>query len=134
MLPADRGVSPQPGQVEFRLAREAVVREYQRGRLSRIDVCDAQPELLRVARNLGSETERECPICEAARLVHVNFAFGARLPPSGRALTSAELTALARRRDEVAFYIVEVCVSCGWNHLVRSFATGGRTTRQAVRS
>lgn len=110
------------GQVEYRLARDSTVREYQRGRLSRLDVCDAQPELLRVARNLGRATEMDCPICEETKLVHVSFAFGPRLPPSGRALrTNAELQALARSRDEVAFYIVEVCVDCGWNHLLRMF-------------
>lgn len=110
------------GQVEYRLARDSTVREYQRGRLSRLDICDAQPELQRVARNLGRPTEVDCPICEAARLVHVSFAFGPRLPASGRPLaTNAELQTLARGKDEVAFYIVEVCTECGWNHLLRMF-------------
>ncbi len=110
------------GQVEYRLARDDIVRQYRRGRLSKLDVCDAQPELLRVARNLGWETESACPICEEAKLVHVSFAFGPRLPAGGRPLTSrTELTAMARSRDEVDFYVVEVCVECGWNHLLRRF-------------
>jgi hypothetical protein len=109
-------------QVEYRLARDSIVREYQRGRLSRLDICDAQPELLRVARNLRRTTEVDCPICEDAKLVHVSFAFGPRLPPGGRPLGSnAELQTLARSKDEVAFYIVEVCTECGWNHLLRMF-------------
>jgi Family of unknown function (DUF5318) len=120
------------GQVEYRLARDSTVREYQRGRLSRLDVCDAQPELLRVARNLGRSSEVECPICEDAKLVHVSFAFGPRLPPSGRPLaTNAELQSLARAKDEVAFYIVEVCVDCGWNHLLRMF--NAQTARRRPR-
>ena len=110
------------GQVEYRLARDSIVREYRRGRLSRLDVCDAQPELLRVAGHLGTATAEVCPICEEASLVHVSFAFGPRLPPGGRAIASkSELRSLARGRDDVAFYVVEVCGECGWNHLVRMF-------------
>lgn len=113
------------GQVEYRLARDQSVREYRRGRLSRHDVCDAHTELLRVGTNLGRETEVECPICEQARLRHVIFAFGPSLPPGGRAIgTTKELRQLARAlRSEVAFYVVEVCLECRWNHLVRMFSS-----------
>ena len=118
------------GQVEYRLARDSIVREYRRGRLSRLDVCDAQPELLRVAEHLGTATADDCPICEAATLVHVSFAFGPRLPAGGRAIASKrELRSLARGRDDVAFYVVEVCGECGWNHLVRMFNGSGALKR-----
>jgi len=106
--------------------RESIVREYRRGRLGRPEVCDAQPELLRVARNLGRETETECPICEHERLVHVTFAFGAGLPPGGLPLADLrELSKAARRSDDVACYVVEVCTGCAWNHLLSVFASGG---------
>lgn len=113
------------GQVEYRLARDQSVREYQRGRLSRNDICDAQTELLRVATNLGRETEIDCPICESERLRHVIFAFGPTLPAGGRAISSTrELRQLARSlRSGVAFYVVEVCLGCRWNHLVRMFSS-----------
>ena len=79
-----RGLPPTGlGQIEYRLARDSVVREYRRGRLSRLDICDAHPELMRVARNLGRVTEVDCPICEESKLVHVAFAFGPRLPAGG---------------------------------------------------
>ncbi|MDA8286986.1 MAG: DUF5318 family protein [Actinomycetota bacterium] len=118
------------GQVEYRLARDALVREHRRGRLSRLDICDAQPELLRVARNLGHATEEQCPICEEEKLQHVFFAFGPRLPASGRALAGeGELRALARGRQDVTFYIVEVCTGCSWNHLVRMFNGSVATKR-----
>ena len=104
--------------------RESIVREYRRGRLGRLDVCDAQPELLRVARNLGRETTTDCPICEEAKLVHVTFAFGPNLPPSGRALAPGDLGKLTRNRTELACYVVEVCVACTWNHLLRMFTAG----------
>jgi hypothetical protein len=118
------------GQIEYRLARDAVVREYRRGRLSRLEVCDAQPELMRVARNMGRVTEVDCPICDETKLVHVAFAFGPRLPSGGRALSmDGEMRTLARSRDDVAFYIVEVCPQCSWNHLLRMFTAATARTR-----
>lgn len=127
--PAVRGL----GQIEYRLARDAVVRDFRKGRLSRLDICDAHPELLRVARNLGHVTEIECPICEAAKLVHVAFAFGRRLPPGGRALPmNGGIRDLASRRDDVAFYVVEVCTECSWNHVLRMFTGSAARRRPAV--
>jgi Family of unknown function (DUF5318) len=117
--------SPAGGQVEYALARNAVVREYHRGRLSRLDVCDAHPELVRCARNLGDATGENCPICEDAVLVDVTFVFGARLPSGGRCVaTKAELARYWRRKDPVVCYVVEVCAECSWNHLVRMYPAG----------
>jgi hypothetical protein len=112
------------GQIEYRLARDSAVREFRRGRRSRLDICDAQPELMRVAQNLGRWTETDCPICEDAKLVNVAFAFGPGLPPSGRALSSEdELRSLAKTKDDASFYVVEVCIKCSWNHLLRMFSS-----------
>jgi hypothetical protein len=121
------------GQVEYRLARDAAVRSFRRGKVGKLDVCDAQSELLRVATNLGQPTEEPCPICEDTLLAHVSFAFGPRLPPGGRVVaTQAELRALARSSDEITFYVVEVCTGCGWNHLVRNFSSQTARKRPAV--
>ncbi len=109
--------------------RESIVRDYRRGRLGRSDVCDAQPELLRVARNLGRQTATECPICEDADLVHVMFAFGPRLPPSGRAVAPGDLVRFSRQREELACYVVEVCTGCNWNHLLSVFSVGRSAAR-----
>ncbi|MHB8246658.1 MAG: DUF5318 family protein [Acidimicrobiales bacterium] len=119
------GGPPRPGRIEYRLVRESVVKDFRRGRLGRLDVCDAQPELLRVARNLGRQTSSPCPICEEANLVHVSFAFGPRLPPQGRALAQGELGKLGRSGAELACYVIEVCTQCSWNHLLRMFTVGG---------
>ena len=120
------------GQIEYRLARDATVRGFRRGQLSKLDVCDAQPELLRVATNLGQVTETECPICEEANLVNVLFAFGPRLPAQGRALESqTELRSLAKS-DDIIFYVVEVCTACRWNHLLRNFTA--QTARRRART
>jgi len=115
------------GRVEYRLARNAVVREFRKGRLGRLDVCDAHPELVRAARNVGTPGSEECPICGDALMVYVTYVFGPRLPPFGRCpATPAELARLCRRADEVACYVVEVCPECRWNHLVRMYPAGGR--------
>lgn len=117
--------SPAGGRVEYLLARNAVVREYKRGRLSRLDVCDAHPELLRAARHLGQPTGEVCPICEEADLVEVTFVFGSRLPPGGRCVAGrAELARYWRRKDPVVCYVVEVCGECAWNHLARMYPAG----------
>ncbi|MHB8681765.1 MAG: DUF5318 family protein [Acidimicrobiales bacterium] len=120
------------GRVEYRLARNAVVSEFKKGRLSRLDVCDAHPELLRAARNVGTPLAEDCPICGEVALVHVTYVFGSRLPPQGRCpATAAELARLCRRTDEVACYVVEVCPECAWNHLARMYPAGGRHRVQA---
>jgi hypothetical protein len=112
--------------------RNAVVRDVRRGRIDRVDVCDAHPELLRAARNVGRSTGEDCPICESATTVEVTFVFGARLPPGGRCPGSeTELNRLRRRADPVTCYAVEVCPDCGWHHLIRRYAAGGREARAA---
>jgi hypothetical protein len=116
--------------IDYRLARNAIVSEFRKGRLSRLDVCDAHPELLRAANNVGEATSIECPICETADLVHVSYVFGSRLPAHGRCVASrAELDKLARRPTVLACYVVEVCTECSWNHLTRTFPIGGRGQR-----
>jgi hypothetical protein len=114
--------------VEYRLVRNGVVRDVRRGRLDKVDVCDAHPELLRAARNVGRKTGEECPICEKAKTVEVTFVFGAKLPPGGRCPgTATELNRLRRRPEPVICYAVEVCPDCAWHHLIRKYPAGGRT-------
>jgi Family of unknown function (DUF5318) len=118
------------GRVEYRLARNAVVKEFHKGRLSRLDVCDAHPELMRAARNVGIGADETCPICEDQTLVNVTYVFGPNLPPNGRCPTNVtELQKLCRRPGEVICYVVEVCPECRWNHLMRTYP-GGSATRK----
>jgi hypothetical protein len=117
--------------VEYRLMRNSVVRDVQKGRVGREDVCDAHPELLRAARNVGKPSGERCPICEASDTVEVTYVFGARLPPGGRCPGNAtELNRLRRRPEPVLCYDVEVCPDCAWHHLTRKYPAGGRTERQ----
>jgi len=120
-----------PGEIDYRLARQAVIAEFRKGRIAQHEVCDAHPELVRAARNnVGEESSRLCPICEDANVVLVSYVFGPRMPAHGKCVsTKAELQRLARAGDELACYVVEVCPSCSWNHLARTFLvtpTAGR--------
>jgi hypothetical protein len=118
-----RGAQPGvPGEIDYRLARQAVVSEFRKGRLAQHEVCDAHPELRRAAAECSEPTRQRCPICEDANVVLVTYVFGPRLPAHGRCITrKAELRSLARRSGDHAAYVVEVCPECSWNHLARSF-------------
>ncbi len=101
--------------------------EYHKGRLSRLDVCDAHPELLRAAVNVGEETSEDCPICEEAKVRLVSYVFGSGCRHPGTCVTSkSEMARLSRRAKDLACYVVEVCPNCSWNHLARSFAISRR--------
>lgn len=114
------------GVVDYRLQRQQVIQQFRKGRLSRLDVCDAHPELRRAAAAASRPSHEPCPICEDETLSLVTYAFGPRLPAHGRCITKAsEIDKLARGRAQVACYVVEVCPACAWNHLTRVFHVGG---------
>jgi hypothetical protein len=118
------GTTGAGGDIDYRLARQAVLHAFRAGELSAAQVCDAQPELRRNAEFCGEPTDHPCPIC-AEELRHVTYVFGPRLPQHGRCVSvRAELERLANRRASYTGYVVEVCVGCGWNHLVRSYLLG----------
>ena len=125
-----------PGEIDFRLARQSLISEFKKGRIDRQEVCDAQTELMRAARNVGEPSNRICPICEDAHVVLVTYVFGPRMPASGKCVTTkAELQALNRANGDLAAYVVEVCPSCKWNHLARTFLlTSTRPSQSRTRS
>ena len=126
--------APPAGVIDHRLARRALINEYRKGRLAKHQVCDAHPELVRAARQIGDTTSVDCPICEDDKLVLVTYVFGPRLPPFGRCVTTRkELAALNSRSDDLSAYVVEVCRECSWHHLLRVLPVGGvkRTARTA---
>jgi hypothetical protein len=111
---------------DYGLVRRAVLRDFRAGALTRVDVCDAHPELVRAALNIGIEVEDDCPVCGEARLRLVSYVYGDKLKDAnGRCIASAaELARLGARHDEFACYDVEVCVECRWNHLRRQSLHG----------
>ena len=111
-----------PGEIDYRLARQSVLSEFRKGRVARHEICDAHPELVRAAREVGDPTAITCPVCEEAKVVLVSYVFGPRLPAFGRCITTRrELQAIAKRPGNFSCYVVEVCPSCSWNHLARTF-------------
>ena len=127
-------VPDRTGYIDYRLARRALVRQVTRGSVSVTDVCDAHPELLRAARNIGQTTARTCPICrladdradvpidETETLRLVTYVFGDDLNRmSGHCVWSPQELAELAGRSSFTAYVVECCLVCGWNHLVESF-------------
>ena len=108
--------------VDYSLARRAVLREYHSGQVSRFEICDAHPELLRAARYLGEQARRPCPVCDQRelRLLAYVYAEGLR-GNNGRAFEVEEGLALAAQQRGGACYVVEVCTFCCWNHLTEAF-------------
>lgn len=113
--------------VDHRLERLALINEYRRGRLRREQLCDAHPELIRAARNVGTPSRVLCPICAETNLTLVTYVFGPRLPAHGRCVTTKkDLAQFDDRSDDLDAYVVEACVSCRWHHLLRVLPLGGR--------
>jgi hypothetical protein len=121
--------------VDHRLARQHLINEYRRGRLRQDQVCDAHPELIRAARNVGSPATNKCPICQEPHLHLVTYVFGPRLPSHGRCVSTAkDLAKLDGRTDELTAYVVEACTSCKWHHLLRVLPVGGRKPKARATS
>ncbi len=105
-----------------------MLRDFRRGALTRLDVCDAHPELVRAGRHIGEKTDRTCPICEHRAVRMVSYVYGDGLKAAnGRCIaTPVELARLGESVDELTCYVVEVCVDCGWNHLDHHYLLGRR--------
>ncbi len=116
------------GEVDYRLARAAVLRQYDDGEVSRNEICDIHPELRRAAINVADPIDEACPVCEKADLRLVSYVFGPRLPKSGRCISRpAELERIDERKGVFTRYVVEVCPACSWNHLRRANRLGQGT-------
>jgi hypothetical protein len=121
--------------VDHRLSRRHLINEFRRGRLRQDQVCDAHPELIRAAKNVGAPASMSCPICGVAALRLVTYVFGSRLPAHGRCVSSAEeLAKLNARADELTAYVVEACTACRWHHLLRALPVGGENPRARASS
>jgi hypothetical protein len=112
--------------VDYSLARRAVLGALRRGKVQTSEVCDAHPELLRAGKNIGQSIDAECPICSHDTLRWVRYVYGEELKGNnGRVVYPDDwLTQLASTHDQFTCYVVEVCVDCSWNHLVRSYLAG----------
>ena len=106
------------GVVSYRLARQRMIDSFTSGHHSTEEVCDAQPELRRVAHAFGVALPEPCPICDGDELVTVNFAFGPGLPKAGRVLADLkEMRQLGTRGKPSTCYLIEVCRPVSYTHL-----------------
>ncbi|RBY92419.1 hypothetical protein DQ244_08205 [Blastococcus sp. TBT05-19] len=125
--------------VDYSLQRRAVLADVHAGRTGLFEVCDASPYLSRAAKYHGQPTDDACPVCRRDRLTLVNYVYGDHLGPvAGQAKTEVELARMDAAQDEFSVYQVEVCRSCGWNHLDCSYVLGvepepGRQPRRGRR-
>ena len=117
--------------VSYALARAAALRAVFRGMGS--DHLEADPYLVRAAKFHGEPAERDCPICKRTELTNVTYTFGDELGPySGRVRASADLPELATSFGAFRVYVVEVCQTCGWNHLTLSYVLGDGVPRRPL--
>jgi len=108
--------------VDYTLRKRSVLHDFRSGRISRWEVCDAHPEIKRIARNVGEETRITCPVCRRQKLRLLNFVYGNGLNyENGRVFpTKVIFNGLREKYSSFTCYVVEVCIDCNWNHLVRS--------------
>jgi hypothetical protein len=111
--------------VDYALVRRATLAAVRAGNTTVTDVCDAHPYLLRAAKFHGEATDVPCPICRKNKLTHVTYVYGDELGQyAGRVKQGSELDEMATEYGEFRVYVVEVCQSCGWNHLATSYVLG----------
>jgi Family of unknown function (DUF5318) len=120
--------------VDYALRRRSLLAQVYSGRTGVSEVCDAHPYLLRAAKFHGKPSQVMCPICRKEQLTLVSWVFGEHLGAvSGSARTAEELVLLATRYEEFAVHVVEVCRTCSWNHLVKSYVLGAARPPKGTR-
>lgn len=111
--------------VDYSLRRRALLRDVHSGRIGALEVCDASPYLKNAAKFHGEPTDERCPICRRDNLTLVHYIYGDELKQSaGQARTLAELSVLAMTLREFQVFVVEVCQTCAWNHLIEQYLLG----------
>jgi Family of unknown function (DUF5318) len=119
------GVRTQRQVVDYALQRRALLAEVYAGRVGVTEVCDATPYLLRAAKFHGEPSAVTCPMCRKEPLTLVSWVYGDELKhAAGSARTADELNRMAMLHQEFSVYVVEVCRTCSWNHLVQSYVLG----------
>lgn len=123
--------------VRYELQKRSVLRGLYGGQaFNGFDVCDADPYLLRAAKFHGVGTDQPCPVCRVTDgrevLAHVTYVYGDQLGHlAGSAVDPARLPEMSTQYGEFRVYVVEVCATCHWNHLVTSYVLGDGVPRKA---
>lgn len=122
--------------VDYALQRRALLAQVHAGRVGVMEVCDADPYLVRAAEFHGESSDVVCPVCRKERLTNVSWVFGDELKhAAGTARAPEELSRMAAVFKEFNVHVVEVCRTCSWNHLILSYVlgTGGLNQRRGRR-
>ncbi len=120
--------------VDYALQRRSLLTQVHAGRVGVMEVCDASPYLLRAAKFHGEPSDVTCPVCRKEPLTLVSWIFGDELKhAAGSARTPEELGRMATMFEEFNVYVVEVCRTCSWNHLVQSYVLGTGVDRRHPR-
>lgn len=108
--------------VDYTLAKRAALMGVRSGLLSRTEICDAHPELMRAAKHVGEPASRPCPVCDDDDLKLLAYVFGDGMKTdNGRVWKLQQGLSLAASWPGSACYVVEVCTECSWNHLSEAF-------------
>ena len=103
-------------------------------RLARLEACDADPMLTRAAKHHGEPAAVGCPVCASPEMVNLHYVFGDQLGQySGRIKHTPELAEMAHDFGEFKVVVVEVCLACGWNHMILSYLLGDGVKRKPPR-
>ena len=134
--PTSRPPAFQGPSVDYRLARRSALASLRNGSLDTGDICDAHPELMRAGKNIGEDTNMPCPVCSHDTLKYVRYVYGEELKRNnGRVVYPPEwLRELVTTYDQFTCYVVEVCIDCAWNHLVKAYVAGRRYGRSSATS
>lgn len=117
-----RGARAVLANVDYSLAKRALLLQARTGLLSWADICDAHPELVRAGKHVGERTRRPCPVCARPSLRILAYVYGDDLKAdNGRVWSFEEGLKLAADRRGAWCYIVEVCIECKWNHLSEAY-------------
>ena len=82
----------------------------------------------------ASVAKAPCPVCERGDLVNLHYVFGEQLGQySGRIKRIPELEEMAHEFGEFKVVVVEVCLSCNWNHMILSYLLGDGVKRKPPR-
>jgi hypothetical protein len=108
--------------VDYTFAKRSLLRDFDHGIISRFDICDAHPELMRAARYVGERSSRPCPVCGKDELKLLAYVYSDHLKANnGRVWELDKALSMAADHRGARCYVVEVCIGCSWNHLREAF-------------
>ncbi|MEY3408239.1 MAG: hypothetical protein RL038_1300 [Actinomycetota bacterium] len=120
--------------VDHALARREAILEIKRTGGFYFDGADTDPYLIRTAQHYGIPLERNCPVCEKVELQELIYVYSRELGhASGRSRRPNEIDELALNHGFLKVFHVEVCIGCGWNHVLVSYVLGDGRPRKPKR-